>query len=107
MRPDQFGQFVEEPVTVLTEGERIEGRLVHLGQTRLSDFLNSAMQAEAKFMKVKGPSIYCRKTGVMLMQVPFLLVSRDRIVMVMTHSSTDPDHSFMNPPHREVSELLA
>ena len=106
MRPDQFGQFVEELVTVLTDGERIEGRLVHLGQTRLSDFLNSAMQQDAKYMKVKDPTVYCRKTGVMLVRVPFLLVSRDRVVMVMTHSSTDPDHHFMTPPLREVSEVL-
>ena len=106
MRPDQFGQFVEESVTVLTEGERIEGRLVHQGQTRLSDFLNSATQQEAKFMKVKNSSVYCRKTGVMMVQVPFLLVARDRIVMVMTNSSTDPDDPFMNPPRPEVAGLL-
>jgi hypothetical protein len=88
MRGNQFEQhYIEERVTVLTEGERIEGMVFYMGGSRLSDFLNSPNQQESKFLKIKDPMIYCRRSGDSISQVPFVLVARDRVVMVMTHKS--------------------
>ena len=95
MRPGQYVQYVEEWITILTEGERIEGQLFHASGTRLSDFLNSSIQQESKFLKVKNPTVYCRHSGAELNKAPFLMVAIDRVVMVMTHS---PDHGDGNDP---------
>ncbi len=104
MRSGQFNQFVEEPITILTDGERIEGKLFHMGEIRLSDFLNSSAQQDARFLKVKDPTVYCRRSGEELIKVPFLMVSRERIVMLMTHApEPDPEDeadSFGSTPRR-------
>jgi len=89
MRVSQFEQYVEEQVTILTDSERIEGQLFYVGGSRLSDFLNSPIQQDAKFLKVKNPTVYCRRTGEEICRFPFLMVSRDRVIMVMTHTSLD------------------
>ena len=86
MNSNQFDQFVEEQITVLTEGERIDGLVYHVGGARLSDFLNSSIQQEASFLKVKDAAVTCRRSGYSLAQVPFLMVARDKIVMVLTYT---------------------
>jgi hypothetical protein len=101
----QYKEFVEERVTVLTEGERIEGQLFHMGGTRLSDFLNSSAQQEFRFLKMKDPVVYCRRSGQELIAVPFLMVARDRIVMVLTHvppeAEPEPDDPFARTTSRD------
>jgi len=92
MRPSQqYSEFVEERVTVLTVGERIEGVLCYIGATRLSDFLKAPFQRDSKFLKVKNPRVYCRHSGEEINRVPFLMLARDRIVMMMTHSASESD----------------
>jgi len=93
MRSGHFENHVEERITVLTEWERIEGRMFHMGGNRLSDFLNSPIQAESAFLKIKEPTIFCRRTGKELIQVPFLMVARDRIVMVMMYSPNNAENA--------------
>ncbi len=96
MHSSQFDKFVEERITVLTEGERIDGLLFRMGGARLSDFLNSSIQQEAGFLKLKDAAVTCRRSGDSLAEVPFLMVARDKIVMVMTHA---PD---AEPPAKTV-----
>lgn len=87
MAGNQFDRYAEELVTILTDGERIEGLLFYLGGSRLSDFLNSPIQQESKFLKVKDATVRCRRSGEELGKVPFVMVARDRLVMVMTQAS--------------------
>lgn len=89
MRLGSFEHYIEERVTILTESERVEGELFYVGGGRLSDFLNSPVQADARFLKIKNPTIYCRRSGQEICRVPFVMVARDRILMVMSHTSLD------------------
>ena len=89
MRGNQYENFVGERVTILTEGERIEGSLYYIGGVRMSDFLNSPNQQESRFVKLKDPIVHCRRTGEEMARAPFLMVACDRIVLVLTHSE-DP-----------------
>jgi hypothetical protein len=88
---NQYDQYIEECVTILTESERVEGLLYYLGGSRMSDFLNSPVQQESKFLKVKDATIRCRHSGEEIGKVPFVMVARDRVVMVMTHISPTAD----------------
>jgi hypothetical protein len=79
------GNYVQEQVTIMTETERIEGTLFHMDELRLSDFLNhSSMHEELPFLKIKNPQVFCRRTGQQLAHGPFLMVARNRIVLVLT-----------------------
>ena len=91
MRTSQIDQFIEERVIILTDGERIEGSLFHMGGVRLSDFLTSPIHQDSRFLKLKDPTVYCRRSGEELVKVPFAMVARDRIVMVMTHVAVPQD----------------
>jgi len=86
MRKDEFEPCYDERVTILTDGERIDGTLFHGSVARLSDFLNALFQQEFQFVKVKEPTVYLRPSGEELGKFPFLMVARDRIVLVMAHA---------------------
>lgn len=79
------GRMIEEPVTVLTDGERIDGTIVHMDTIRLSDFLNSALGTEERFLKVKDPKITDRRSGEVVLNAPFFLVARERVVGIVAH----------------------
>lgn len=89
MHGSRHDQFIEERVTILTESERIEGTLFYASGVRLSDFLNSPNQQEAKFLRIKDPIVTCRRTGQQTEKGPFALVSRDRLVLVVTHEARE------------------
>jgi hypothetical protein len=76
---------IEERVTIITDGERIEGTLYHVGGIRLSDFLNATSQQDSPFVKLKDSRVFDRRTGDELERAEFLMVARHRIVLVMTH----------------------
>jgi hypothetical protein len=78
-------RFVEERVTLLTRGERIEGTLFHGVGVRLSDFLNSSIQQESTYVKIKNPTVRCRDTGETLDRASFAMVARDQIVILLMH----------------------
>ncbi len=88
MRPMNMEPYFDERVTVLTDGERIEGRLFYMGGARLSDFLNAPLQQEFRFVKIKDATVTFRRTGEEVAQVPFVMIARERILLVMIH---DPD----------------
>jgi hypothetical protein len=88
---NQYDQYLEEHVTILTENERVVGTLYYLDGARMSDFLNSPVQQESKFLKVKDATVYCQNSGEVIGKVPFAMVARDRVVMVMTHTPTTAD----------------
>ncbi len=88
MRANQrFEAVADERVTILTEGERIEGRLFYMSNLRLSDFLNAPVQEESRFVKVKDPQVTLRQSGEVLAHAPFVMIARERIVLVMTHTA--------------------
>ena len=82
----RYEPVAEERVTILTEGEQIEGRLFHMKNLRLSDFLNAPVQEESRFVKVKDPKVTLRQTGEVLAEAPFMMIARERIVLVLTHT---------------------
>jgi hypothetical protein len=86
MRLGLGDQVVDEKITILTDAERIEGQLFHLGGTKLSDFLNSSIQQDDKFLKIKSPTVYCRQSGDEKVKMPFLMVAIDQIVMIMSQA---------------------
>ncbi len=86
----RYEPVAEERVTILTEGERIEGRLFYMKNLRLSDFLNAPVQEESRFVKVKDPKVTLRQSGEILAQAPFMMIARERIVLVLTHTP-EPD----------------
>lgn len=74
---------IEQRVLIVTDGERIEGTLLHTDGMRLSDFLAAAEHYEISILKIKDPTVYCRRTGEELGRSRFLAVTRDRVVFVM------------------------
>lgn len=75
---------VEKAVTILTDGEKVEGVLSHLDGIRLSDFLNAPMHQEAPFLIVLNAQVTCRRSGEELAKTPFMLIARNRVAMIMT-----------------------
>lgn len=71
-------------VIVLTEGERIEGTLSHVEGIRLSDFFNAPGHQEAPFLIIQHARVLCRQSKEEMVDVPLVLVARNRIVAVMT-----------------------
>src|SRR5258708_4355149 len=88
---NQYDQYIEERVTILTDSERVEAILYYLGGSRMSDFLHPPFQRESKFIKVKDATICCRHSGEEIGKVPFVMVARDRVVMMMTPISPTAD----------------
>jgi hypothetical protein len=92
--------LIDECVTVITDGERIEGFIPHMDTVRLSDYLNLELNHAEPFLKLKDSVVYCRRTGGELGRAPFLLVSRDRISIVMTESEHGKDSLADRERHR-------
>ena len=105
MRGTQFEHYDEEQVTILTEGERIDGTLYYMGGARLSDFLNAPLQEEFRFVKIKNPTVRMRLTGEDLGNPPFVMVARERIVLVMAHHR-DPSASNQDAPGATAAGLF-
>jgi hypothetical protein len=93
--------LIDEAVTVITDGERIEGHIPHMDAIRLSDYLNSQLNHVEQFLKLKESVVFCRRSGIELARAPFLLVSRARIVMVMTDSELGKDSLAERERHHE------
>jgi len=83
--------LIDECVTVITDGERVEGLMPHMDSVRLSDYLNSQLNHTEPFLKLREAAVFCRRSGAELGRAPFLLVARARIVMVMTDSELGKD----------------
>lgn len=106
MRGNQFEKCLDEQVTILTERERIEGTVYFGGGSRLSDFLNAPFQQEFQFIKVKDPIVYLRPSGEEMGRSPFLMVARDRIVLLMSHAPADEPDRVGAPPLTPTARLL-
>lgn len=97
--------LIDESVTVITDGERIEGFIPHMDAIRLSDYLNSQLNHVEPFLKLKESVVYCRRTGAELGRAPFLLVARARIAMVMTDSELGKDSLAEREAHHRIHPL--
>ncbi|MDB5350715.1 MAG: hypothetical protein JWN86_1962 [Planctomycetota bacterium] len=83
------GKQIEQRVLVITDGERIEGTLFHMGGIRLSDFLSAAAHQDDPYLKIKDPTVTCRRTGTELGRSPFLVVAKDRVVLIMASEAIE------------------
>jgi hypothetical protein len=94
--------LIDEGVTVITDGERIEGCIPHMDTVRLSDYLNLQLNHVEPFLKLKDSIVFCRRTGAELDRAPFLLVARNRIVIVMTESEHGKDSLADREAHHRI-----
>jgi hypothetical protein len=85
--PNTYGDFLREPVVIVTDLDLIEGTICYPRGIRLSDALNAESAQLAKpHLPLVDASVTRIETGKELLRSRFLLVAREKIVVLLPRS---------------------
>ncbi len=72
---------------IRTEGEKIEGSVHIIPETRLLDLLNSERE---QFIPVKEAKVYSETSGKLLYESEFIAVNKNHVIVIIEGQPSEP-----------------